>query len=277
MTNHPYLCTLAQAKQQHKTPETQTADDDVLLALIEQASRRVDGIMEPRRRRPYFLPYHETRKQAIYPRYINSMENTLRVPGNLLSFSAVSVNGETVTGSVEAARDDLPVITELRYTTYTKTWYDQLATADTRLIFADITGIWGYHSDFDHAWETLTTVNGTLTEGATTVTVNSSTGFSPGHLIRIDDEYLTVTAVATNTLTVKRGVNGTTAAEHVDSDVDIFDVEPPVARAVARQVGLMYARRGAYQVETLDGIGSISYPQDLLSEIRGVLTEYMYV
>jgi hypothetical protein len=42
-------------------------------------------------------------------------------------------------------------------------------------------------------------------------------------------------------------------------------------RAVTRQAALLYTRRGAFQVETLDGVGAITYPQDLIAELQVTL------
>jgi len=62
-----------------------------------------------------------------------------------------------------------------------------------------------------------TTITGALTASATTVTVASATGFpSSAFVIRVDDEFMTVTAgFGTTTWTVTRGSNGSTATTHV--------------------------------------------------------------
>jgi hypothetical protein len=64
-----------------------------------------------------------------------------------------------------------------------------------------------------------TTLSGALTGTATTVTVNSASGFpTTPFVIRIDDEFMTVTAgFGTTTWTVTRGTNGSTATTHVAS------------------------------------------------------------
>jgi hypothetical protein len=62
-----------------------------------------------------------------------------------------------------------------------------------------------------------TTLGAALTASATTVTVASATGFpSSPFVIRVDDEFMTVTAgFGTTTWTVTRGSNGSTATTHV--------------------------------------------------------------
>jgi hypothetical protein len=61
-----------------------------------------------------------------------------------------------------------------------------------------------------------TTLTGALTASATTVTVASASGFpSSAFVIRVDDEYMTVTAgFGTTTWTVTRASNGSTATTH---------------------------------------------------------------
>lgn len=55
----------------------------------------------------------------------------------------------------------------------------------------------------------------------TAVVVDDATGIRPGMYIRCEAEWMKVTAVSTNTLTVTRGERGSTAASHVD-DTPIF-------------------------------------------------------
>ncbi len=64
-----------------------------------------------------------------------------------------------------------------------------------------------------------TTLNGAITNTATSITVNSALGFpaSTNFVIIIDSEQLFVTAgMGTTTWTVVRAANGTTAASHID-------------------------------------------------------------
>lgn len=75
-----------------------------------------------------------------------------------------------------------------------------------------IVGTWGY-------WERLegvgTTLGAAITDTTgTSVTVASGAAVSPGQTLLIDSEQLYVQAVSANTVTVERGVNGTTAATH---------------------------------------------------------------
>jgi len=67
-----------------------------------------------------------------------------------------------------------------------------------------------------------TTLNGSITNVATTLTVNSAAGFPSSNqfAIQIDSELLVVTAgMGTTTWTVRRGVNGTTAVSHSNAAI----------------------------------------------------------
>lgn len=61
-----------------------------------------------------------------------------------------------------------------------------------------------------------TTLSGTITSGATSLSVASATGLpTAGNFrIRVESEIMTVTAISGTTLTVTRGAEGTTAAAH---------------------------------------------------------------
>jgi len=60
-------------------------------------------------------------------------------------------------------------------------------------------------------------LNGALTNVATSVVVDTGDLFRTDQVIRIGEELLLVTGVATNTLTVSRGYGGTTAASALDN------------------------------------------------------------
>jgi hypothetical protein len=78
----------------------------------------------------------------------------------------------------------------------------------------------------DEIYADETKVVGAVTNVATSVVVADGSIFRPAHVIKIGDELLYVSAVATNTLTVTRGYAGTTAAAIADqSKVEVQFVE----------------------------------------------------
>jgi hypothetical protein len=65
----------------------------------------------------------------------------------------------------------------------------------------------------DEMYADESTVNGAKLEADTTITVADGAVFRAGHVVKIGEELLKVTAVSTNDLTVERGYAGTTAAD----------------------------------------------------------------
>jgi hypothetical protein len=65
---------------------------------------------------------------------------------------------------------------------------------------------------------TLSQLNGALTATATTITLDSTTGYTVGSTVTIDDETMLVATVNSGTvLTVVRGYAGTEADTHADN------------------------------------------------------------
>jgi len=72
---------------------------------------------------------------------------------------------------------------------------------------------------------TTTNLDGSLTDSATTITVNSTTGFSSAGTLHIANEQVTYTGTSSTTFTgVTRGANSTTAAAHAD-DVQVAEFD----------------------------------------------------
>jgi hypothetical protein len=281
-------CTLQDAKNEIKADKT--VDDNKVLTYIRQVSNRIDSTMGSRRR-PFFAPYTETRRRNISAYRIDSYNNTFYLGYHILSFSAVVRGGETITSNCELYAPDNLIATRLRITNQATTWYkDCSSTCDYPPTVVQVTGEWGWHEDYDNAFDSVDTVQdaGGINASVTSITVADADGvnldnetprFSAGNLIKIGSELMDVVATntTTNVLTVRRARNGTTAAAHaLNAAISVYSVDEVVNRVAARQAALLYARKGAFQVEAVDGVGVVSYPQDLLTELRAVLTEFQY-
>lgn len=96
-------------------------------------------------------------------------------------------------------------------------------------------------------WEDLLAV-GTLgaavaTTNGTTITLTAGHGLEALQTIRVDDEQMYLTTVAGNTLTVERGVNGTTAAAHLDgAGVSVYRYPAPIVEATRLQAARLFQR-----------------------------------
>ena len=141
-----------------------------------------------------------------------------------------------------------------------------------------LTGIWAYADDRALAFEAtgLTVANNPLGAGATSVTASAdatgddqfkgSPAVAAGMLARIELEYLECTDVATVTLTVLRGRNGTTDAAHVlGKAIEVWRPPEPVKEAAA----IMAVRR---LQRALQGYADASADVDLgrLRFVRGM-------
>lgn len=263
-------------------------NEDKLMSNLRTVSRRVDHVFASRR--PLFLPYRETRKFPLDGTRVNSWQGTFSISGYLLALTSLDVAGDAVT-AVEGYPDStMPPFSLLHLTDCCAGWYGYCSddcNAAARQV--SVTGIWGFHSDYANAWlavDAVTTTAITTTTATTFTVANAATDdaygqpnrISPGHLLRIDDEWMEVVGVATNTVTVIRGVNGSTAATHALAAVVYrWEVDEPVKRAVARQAGMLYARFGAYTTMEVQGMSEVRYPADWLQEVMGTLQGYVYL
>lgn len=279
-------CSLAEARLELKA--VSTASDDQLMDYISKVCARIDGIMSPRRRRPYFEPYQERRSFRMDGFHISSLDEAFWFREPLLALTSLVADGTTVTSLLEAFPQDERPILAYRFLTAGGDWYSY-CTSDRVTKYAAITGLWGWHSDYSNAWQSVDALTAAINASVTTIAVSNTAGddldglpnrISRGHLLQIGSsaEIMYVSDVPNATsATIKRGVNGTTAEAHSNADaVKVFKPELNIRRVVSRQAAMLYARQGAFQVEQMDGIGTVSYPQDLLSELKNVLTDYMY-
>lgn len=101
-----------------------------------------------------------------------------------------------------------------------------------------IVGKWGYYDVLETSSATLAEA---LDNSETGVDVSSGAAFKVGQVIVIDAERMEITAISSNTLTVERAVNGTTAATH-DTAAPIRVATFPVIGEAAINQALLYFR-----------------------------------
>lgn len=115
----------------------------------------------------------------------------------------------------------------------------------------DIVGIWGYHENYSNAWSSIGTLQAGITDSATSFVATAGTvaSFETYSYLKIDNEFLFVTSVDTDTpytITVERGVNGTTAASHlIAATISAYQQMPNVAQETRRLVIRAYSLRDA--------------------------------
>jgi len=281
-----YYCTLAQVKSELKAEST--VQDNYVLSAIQTVSQRVDELLKRSTpRRPFFLPYTESRIVSIDAYHVSGMLNTLLLDYPLLALTSVTINTTDVTSNVRIYPPNSVPCYQLQLNRAVSwTYYPDV---DYPITFVTVTGVWGYNADYARAWQavdTITTVGG-INASVTSFTVADADGvdaygitprLSAGNYIKVDNEVMLVLATntTTNTITVRRGELGTTSASHsAGATVSTYTVEPIISQVVARQAGKMLARRGAYDAQVVDGVGLITYPPDLVPELKNVVSLYL--
>ncbi len=149
-----------------------------------------------------------------------------------------------------------------------------------------IDGYWVNHQDWPNAWvDTNDTVqDDPLTSSSTTLTVTNTalldernrTRFEEGMLIRVETEYMLVVEIASaTTLTVIRGVRGTTAVSHVQATpIDSFAIQGDIEQACTSLVVYLY-RNAPLAGDRVQLLGSnVVIDNNILQRIADSLAVY---
>lgn len=286
-------CTLADVRSELNA--NSTVDDKKVMRGVRQLSRRIDSIF--RSSGAFFAPTIETRDIALDPLNINSANRTLILRSTsgtlsyLLDFTSLTINNQTLTigTNVQAYPPRVSPVPQLQLIgDCARSWYSYLSCGGGAWgpQFGTVTGVWGYNTDYSHAWLGVDTLSAAiLNTTATTFTVANVDGDNPyaesprisaGNLIQIDTEWMDVVAtdIVTDTVTVIRGVNGSTAATHVLGAVVSVYLVPEDIRRICRQAAFQYARIGAFDIVRQSDFSTVQFPEDLLTEIRNLLNQY---
>lgn len=129
----------------------------------------------------------------------------------------------------------------------------------------EISGAWGYYDVLDTSTATLAE---DLDASETAVDVTSGAAFTPGQVIVIDSERLEISAIGTNTLTVERGINGTTAAAHTIGATIRVATFPVITQAVMNEALLQFRAKDMPQ--------GIQGGSEFGSEIRAVYSSGLH-
>lgn len=137
-----------------------------------------------------------------------------------------------------------------------------------------IDGEWGYWRHLTRATEVVDT--GGITSTALTLPVDAKTDIEVGHTLLIESEQMFVTSITGNNLTVRRGVNNTTAAAHLATVViDIYEYPGAVKEAITITVGRLWKRKEssfANVIGTPDG--SVQVFRGMDSDVKMLLQDF---
>ena len=139
-----------------------------------------------------------------------------------------------------------------------------------------ITGVWGWTDDFENTGTTLDAAISSTT--ATTFTSSDGSSLETGWTLLIDSEQLFVSDIDGNTVTVKRGQGGTTAATHTDATA-VYRYPPPFD--IEEACGIIAARlyeRGATAWADIAGSreSGLQYAFRMPEEARAILEGYKW-
>ena len=266
---------------------TVTADQSLMKGYLRRVARRIHQLAGE-----WFEPLVRQEYLPIRPDLIDSALRIYDLPRHAISLDTVTVYNTALTIGTHVRAwppNTTEVFRSMQLIDTSGDWYATYSTAAYDPLI-NITAHWGWHDDLPSAWQkeddvldaaginaTVTSVKVTDADGANYRA--QTPRFSPGNLVRIDTEYLRVTAVdtTTNILTVKRGENGSTAAAHLlNADIDVWYPWEPIVQVCARQACLLYKRRGAFNGQSGLDTGT-TFPADLDTELRGVLEDLSYV
>lgn len=225
-----------------------------------------------------FVPYINTNAQV---KYYLSKYRIQQLPDDTLSVTSITDAGGTAITQYEL-RDIYNQLSGFPYKWFQVSNQQSFSITDTNGYSPKwtVNGIFGYsRQSYANSWKNTTTLNdGSVTNSVTGLTVSSAANIEELDYIRIDTEFMQVTDIATNTLTVVRGVNGSTAASHSDTtQVDVWQIDPAIKLAATRLSAYLYSsRQQEFQsVQFQDGtVASVNYPQLVQTAIRDYIKRW---
>jgi len=125
----------------------------------------------------------------------------------------------------------------------------------------EIVGEWG-HGDGTSDPTRATAVTGTVADAASTsLAISVSAGLEAGQTISIGSERMFVSAVATTTATVERGVNGSTAAAHTAAAISVYEYPQHISQTAlwAASKAFKDIRSAGVAMQSVAGEVSVQY------------------
>lgn len=258
---------------QSSSVTTDTSDDAVITAILEQISRYVDGYSGAGR---YFFPAVRTLLFDVPD------VRRISIRHDLLEVTTLTNGDGTVIASTEY------VLLDGLYTPYhtiklrdTSTTYWIYGTNGNHEQVISLLGFFGYRDEYTtRAWTSGGTLGAAITD-TTGLTFTASAGhtLTAGQIIKIDSELFNISSVATNTITVnRRGDNGSTAATHlIAATIYIWNVQEDIKRAVlmaAQGVNALRLGQSSNGKMTVTNAGVIIRPEEVPAMAQSIIKAY---
>lgn len=146
----------------------------------------------------------------------------------------------------------------------------------------EIAGVWGYGNGLSATPYTSSgaTTSEELDASETGVDVSSGAAFAVGNTIRIDSEQMYITGIASNTLTVRRGVNGTTAATHATAKtVYYYEYPPEIVQACLVQAMRTFKRKDTSYLDVMGNpeTGTMTWVKQLDPDVALRLSHFRQI
>lgn len=209
--------TLTAFKNRRGLTSTDATRDAYLKEHLEEASRQIDAMTIR-----WFYPLVDTRE------FTADSGGRCRVT-DLLSVTSLKTDSDG-----DRTYEDTWSATDYDLMPYNYTPYQWIETTPQGLyVFplsrkgVQIAGVWGYAND---TTTSSTTLAEALDSSETGVDVVSGAAHEVGQTIRIESEDMLIESISSNTLTVTRGINGTTAAAHDTGIAISIRAFPPAIR-----------------------------------------------
>lgn len=191
-----------------------------------------------------FVPYKEDKDLyfidlARDERY-DPRRRFLWLPDDLLSVNSITWNGTALSATDYRLH---PTDSASAWGIYFNP--DTALTFDTGDFNAKLTvsGYWGLHDAIGQMWTTVESVS-LASSSVTSITVVASSAYEVWQYLRCESEYMQVTNKPNaTTLTVSRGVNGTTAAAHTTQSLQTYMPAKDIRMAATRLAAFMYEKR----------------------------------
>ena len=248
-----------------------TSDTAIIRRIVESASKRIDNYVGMQS----FGPRTETRFFDIGSGSLRSSRQTIistTISGNIGNTSAFIgsipldawlIDPTTVTSYKSTDRSESETLTEgynadfwLRpYNTSPKIEIT-LNEDSTKAFYGgqqtlSILGTWGYQEDTSPEKTTTGTI---ATETETAWGVNDASGLSAAQTIVVGAEQMYITGISSNTLTVIRGVNGTTASTHTaGASVYVYEYPELVSQICLDIAKVFFRDRDLGVIQTIGG------------------------
>jgi hypothetical protein len=248
-----------------QTATTDTTDDAVIESLLESASRYVDD--ETGR---VFYPFIQNRYYDV------PQGRELLLDEDLLEVITLTNGDSTTMGASEY--DFVPKNIYPAYGLKIKDISSYMWQSNSQGSLENavsVLAIWGYRQKYSGAWKVGGTLGAAIaTVGATSATMSAGHTLVTGQIWRIDNEILTG-SVATNTLTIERAFNGSTAVTH-DNGAAVYYWKPEegARNAVLEIANSSYHRRfgrSTSDAVTVTAAGVVISPRDVPAQARAFI------